>query len=150
MVGAEYFGPILAVYVYDSLDDVVDLVDTASPYALSGAIFAQDRDALENIGAPLRFTAGNLYYNVKPTGAVVGQQPFGGGRASGTNDKAGSWHNVVRWTGPAALTAMLFASPEHSTGVVPMSSSSAHRGDGVHSNFHAKALTSQRQALSDG
>ncbi|MBB2944155.1 1-pyrroline-5-carboxylate dehydrogenase [Actinoplanes lutulentus] len=99
----EYFGPILAVYVYDSLDEVVDLVDTASPYALTGAIFAQDRGVLEDLGRRLRFTAGNLYLNDKPTGAVVGQQPFGGGRASGTNDKAGSWHNLVRWTSPRTI-----------------------------------------------
>ncbi|MEU4557876.1 L-glutamate gamma-semialdehyde dehydrogenase [Actinoplanes sp. NPDC023936] len=99
----EYFGPILAVYVYDDLDEVVGLVDTASPYALTGAIFAQDRGALEDLGHRLRFTAGNLYFNDKPTGAVVGQQPFGGGRASGTNDKAGSWHNLVRWTSPRTI-----------------------------------------------
>ncbi len=99
----EYFGPILAVHVYDDLDAVVDLVDTTSPYALTGAIFAQDRFALESLSHRLRFTAGNVYYNDKPTGAVVGQQPFGGGRASGTNDKAGSWHNLVRWTSPRTI-----------------------------------------------
>ncbi|MEV6300272.1 L-glutamate gamma-semialdehyde dehydrogenase [Actinoplanes sp. NPDC051861] len=99
----EYFGPILAVYVYDSLDSVFELVDRASPYALTGAIFAQDRAALVAAGDRLRFTAGNLYLNDKPTGAVVGQQPFGGGRGSGTNDKAGSWHNLVRWTSPRTV-----------------------------------------------
>ncbi|GAA0487665.1 1-pyrroline-5-carboxylate dehydrogenase [Paractinoplanes deccanensis] len=99
----EYFGPILAVYVYDDLDEVVRQADAASPYALTGAIFARDRGALEDLGRRLRFAAGNLYLNDKPTGAVVGQQPFGGGRASGTNDKAGSWHNLVRWTSPRTI-----------------------------------------------
>ncbi|XVU22400.1 L-glutamate gamma-semialdehyde dehydrogenase [Actinoplanes sp. CA-054009] len=101
----EYFGPILAVYVYDDreLGDVARLVDTSSAYALTGAIFARDRAALEDLGRRLRFAAGNLYLNDKPTGAVVGQQPFGGGRASGTNDKAGSWHNLARWTSPRTI-----------------------------------------------
>jgi 1-pyrroline-5-carboxylate dehydrogenase len=111
----EYFGPILAVYVYDdsALDSVIDLVDTASPYALTGAIFAQDRNALETMGRRLRFAAGNLYFNDKPTGAVVGQQPFGGGRASGTNDKAGSWHNLVRWTSPRTIKETFVPAVEH-------------------------------------
>ncbi|WP_328477125.1 L-glutamate gamma-semialdehyde dehydrogenase [Actinoplanes sp. NBC_00393] len=109
----EYFGPILAVYVYDDLESVLDLVDTASPYALTGAIFAQDRGVLESLGHRLRFTAGNLYYNDKPTGAVVGQQPFGGGRASGTNDKAGSWHNLVRWTSPRTIKETFVPPVDH-------------------------------------
>ena len=106
----EYFGPILSVHVYDdrSFDDATftDLlrqVDTASPYALTGSIVARDRRAVEVASAGLRFTAGNFYVNDKPTGAVVGQQPFGGARASGTNDKAGSAANLARWTSPRSI-----------------------------------------------
>ncbi|MEU4164135.1 L-glutamate gamma-semialdehyde dehydrogenase [Actinoplanes sp. NPDC026670] len=109
----EYFGPILAVHVYDDFDSVVGLVDTASPYALTGAIFAQDRAVLEATSKRLRFAAGNVYYNDKPTGAVVGQQPFGGGRASGTNDKAGSWHNLVRWTSPRTIKETFVPPVDH-------------------------------------
>ncbi len=96
----EIFGPILTVYVYDDLDleATLEICDTASPYALTGAIFAQDRRELVAMSKALRHAAGNFYVNDKPTGAVVGQQPFGGGRASGTNDKAGSMLNLLRWT----------------------------------------------------
>ncbi|MCL2535979.1 MAG: L-glutamate gamma-semialdehyde dehydrogenase [Nocardiaceae bacterium] len=98
----EYFGPILSVHVYDdaapgAFADVLRAVDTAAPYALTGAVVADDRGAVEQATAALRFTAGNFYVNDKPTAAVVGQQPFGGGRASGTNDKAGSPLNLLRW-----------------------------------------------------
>ncbi|SEC11271.1 L-glutamate gamma-semialdehyde dehydrogenase [Rhodococcus koreensis] len=98
----EYFGPILTVYVYDdsapnAFTDVLAKVDSAAPYALTGAVIADDRQAVEQATAALRFTAGNFYVNDKPTGAVVGQQPFGGARASGTNDKAGSKLNLLRW-----------------------------------------------------
>jgi 1-pyrroline-5-carboxylate dehydrogenase len=101
----EYFGPILSVFVYDDadFDDVLPLVDTASPYALTGAIVSRDRAAVARASAALRFTAGNFYVNDKPTGAVVGQQPFGGARASGTNDKAGSAANLMRWTSPRSI-----------------------------------------------
>jgi 1-pyrroline-5-carboxylate dehydrogenase len=96
----EYFGPILAVLVYDDADfeRVIDEVDSAAPYGLTGAIIAQDRAAIAYATEALRFTAGNFYVNDKPTGAVVGQQPFGGARASGTNDKAGAPQNLLRWT----------------------------------------------------
>jgi 1-pyrroline-5-carboxylate dehydrogenase len=96
----EIFGPILTVYVYEDsdMDDTVRLCDETSPYALTGAIFAQDRVAVECLSTALRHAAGNFYVNDKPTGAVVGQQPFGGARASGTNDKAGSLLNLLRWT----------------------------------------------------
>ncbi|MGQ0553867.1 MAG: L-glutamate gamma-semialdehyde dehydrogenase [Planctomycetota bacterium] len=96
----EIFGPILTVHVYDDarLDEAVTLCDTTSPYALTGAIFAQDRQAVAAMTTRLRHAAGNFYVNDKPTGAVVGQQPFGGARASGTNDKAGSLVNLLRWT----------------------------------------------------
>jgi 1-pyrroline-5-carboxylate dehydrogenase len=101
----EYFGPILGIYVYDDADyeAMLDLVDTASPYALTGSVFATDRAAIDATMQRLRFTAGNFYVNDKPTGAVVGQQPFGGARASGTNDKAGSMWNLIRWCSPRAI-----------------------------------------------
>jgi 1-pyrroline-5-carboxylate dehydrogenase len=95
----EIFGPVVTAHVYD--DDrwleTLQTVDSTSPYALTGAIFAQDRSAARTATAALRNAAGNFYVNDKPTGAVVGQQPFGGSRASGTNDKAGSKLNLVRW-----------------------------------------------------
>ncbi|HVU54788.1 MAG TPA: L-glutamate gamma-semialdehyde dehydrogenase [Puia sp.] len=95
----EIFGPVLTVYVYKSseFDQVLDLVNTTSPYALTGSIIARDRNAVELATERLRQAAGNFYINDKPTGAVVGQQPFGGARASGTNDKAGSILNLYRW-----------------------------------------------------
>lgn len=95
----ELFGPILTIYVYDKNDweNMLDVVDTTSPYALTGAVFAQDRYAIELMTKKLVNAAGNFYINDKPTGAVVGQQPFGGARASGTNDKAGSVLNLYRW-----------------------------------------------------
>ncbi|MEO6730977.1 MAG: L-glutamate gamma-semialdehyde dehydrogenase [Ferruginibacter sp.] len=95
----ELFGPVLTLYVYDEnkFEDALKLVDTTSPYALTGAVIAQDRYAVELATARLRNSAGNFYINDKPTGAVVGQQPFGGARASGTNDKAGSILNLYRW-----------------------------------------------------
>ena len=95
----ELFGPVLTVYTYkaDQFDEALELVDTTSPYALTGAVIAQDRQAVELATNKLRHAAGNFYINDKPTGAVVGQQPFGGARASGTNDKAGSILNLYRW-----------------------------------------------------
>ncbi|RZU52212.1 delta-1-pyrroline-5-carboxylate dehydrogenase [Krasilnikovia cinnamomea] len=101
----EYFGPILGVYVYsDGAEEAtIAQADAASPYALTGSVFATDRAAIDRIGAALRFTAGNFYINDKPTGAVVGQQPFGGARGSGTNDKAGSILNLLRWVSPRTI-----------------------------------------------
>ncbi len=101
----EIFGPVLTVYVYEDadLDQALELCDTGSPYALTGSIFARDRREIEALSGALRHTAGNFYINDKPTGAVVGQQPFGGGRASGTNDKAGSALNLLRWTSQRTL-----------------------------------------------
>ena len=95
----ELFGPVLTLYVYDEykFEDALKLVDATSPYALTGAVIAQDRFAIELATRKLRNAAGNFYINDKPTGAVVGQQPFGGARASGTNDKAGSILNLYRW-----------------------------------------------------
>jgi len=101
----EIFGPVLSVYVYEERDlaRTLKLIDQSSPYALTGAVFAQDRAAIMLIKGALRGAAGNFYINDKPTGAVVGQQPFGGSRASGTNDKAGSCLNLVRWVSPRTV-----------------------------------------------
>ncbi len=101
----ELFGPVLTIYVYEDedLDAALELCDSTSPYALTGAIFADDRSALVKMSAALRHAAGNFYLNDKPTGAVVGQQPFGGARASGTNDKAGSVFNLLRWTSQRSI-----------------------------------------------
>jgi 1-pyrroline-5-carboxylate dehydrogenase len=101
----ELFGPVLAVYAYPdgAVDETLALIDSTSPYALTGAVFAQDRHALAHAARALRQAAGNLYFNDKPTGAVVGQQPFGGARASGTNDKAGSAYNLLRWASPRTI-----------------------------------------------
>jgi 1-pyrroline-5-carboxylate dehydrogenase len=101
----EIFGPVVTVYVYDDdkWRETLALVDSTSPYALTGAVFAQDRRAVVEAESALRYAAGNFYVNDKPTGAVVGQQPFGGARASGTNDKAGSRLNLVRWVSARAI-----------------------------------------------
>jgi 1-pyrroline-5-carboxylate dehydrogenase len=101
----EIFGPVLTIFVYADakLDEAVALCDQTSPYALTGAVFAQDRQAVEHLASALTNAAGNFYVNDKPTGAVVGQQPFGGARASGTNDKAGSMWNLIRWVSPRAI-----------------------------------------------
>jgi 1-pyrroline-5-carboxylate dehydrogenase len=95
----EIFGPVMSVYVYpdNAMESALSFCDESSPYALTGAVFARDREAIKKIGNSLRNAAGNFYINNKPTGAVVGQQPFGGARASGTNDKAGSLFNLTRW-----------------------------------------------------
>jgi 1-pyrroline-5-carboxylate dehydrogenase len=101
----EIFGPVVTAYAYDDakFDEVLDLVDATSPYGLTGAMFARDREVIVRASERLRFSAGNFYINDKPTGAVVGQQTFGGARASGTDDKAGSLWNLVRWTAPRAI-----------------------------------------------
>ncbi len=105
----EIFGPVLTVYVYpdDQFAEILDIADRTSPYALTGAIFANDRAALALANDKLRHAAGNYYVNDKPTGAVVGQQPFGGARASGTNDKAGSMLNMYRWLSPRTIKETL-------------------------------------------
>lgn len=101
----EIFGPVITIYVYQSerFEEALELVDSTSPYALTGAIFSQDRYAIELATKKLVNAAGNFYINDKPTGAVVGQQPFGGSRASGTNDKAGSMINLLRWVSPRTI-----------------------------------------------
>jgi 1-pyrroline-5-carboxylate dehydrogenase len=105
MFRTEYFGPLLTLHVYEDaeFDAVLGRVDAGSPYALTGSIIATDRAAVVKASEALRFAAGNFYVNDKPTGAVVGQQPFGGGRASGTNDKAGSILNLQRWVSPRTI-----------------------------------------------
>jgi 1-pyrroline-5-carboxylate dehydrogenase len=101
----ELFGPVVTTYVYDEnrFDETLDLVDTTAAYGLTGAVFSEDRAAIDVARDRLRYAAGNFYVNDKPTGAVVGQQPFGGSRASGTNDKAGSMWNLIRWVSPRSL-----------------------------------------------
>jgi 1-pyrroline-5-carboxylate dehydrogenase len=101
----ELFGPVVTAYVYPEgkYEETLDLVDRTAPYALTGAVFADDRDAVIKADEALRYAAGNFYVNDKPTGAVVGQQPFGGARASGTNDKAGSMWNLIRWVSPRTI-----------------------------------------------
>jgi len=101
----ELFGPIITTYVYDEKrwDETLELVDETAPYGLTGAVFATDRAAIDEAQDALRYAAGNFYVNDKPTGAVVGQQPFGGSRASGTNDKAGSMWNLIRWVSPRTI-----------------------------------------------
>jgi 1-pyrroline-5-carboxylate dehydrogenase len=111
----EIFGPVVTVYVYAENDweRTLELVDRTSPYALTGAVFANDRKAIDQARSALRFAAGNFYINDKPTGAVVGQQPFGGSRASGTNDKAGSMTNVLRWVSPRAIKETFVAPSDY-------------------------------------
>jgi 1-pyrroline-5-carboxylate dehydrogenase len=101
----ELFGPVVTAFVYDDdrFDDTLDLIDRGAPYGLTGAVFARERAAVETAEERLRYAAGNFYVNDKPTGAVVGQQPFGGARASGTNDKAGSMWNLIRWVSPRTI-----------------------------------------------
>jgi len=105
----EIFGPVLTIYVYDpkKYEKTLKIVDETSPYALTGAVFAKDRSAIVTASKMLKHAAGNFYINDKPTGAVVGQQPFGGARASGTNDKAGSVLNLYRWLSPRTIKECL-------------------------------------------
>ncbi|HJU47181.1 MAG TPA: L-glutamate gamma-semialdehyde dehydrogenase [Gaiellaceae bacterium] len=105
----ELFGPVVTAYVYDEKrwDDTLQLVDETAPYALTGAVFSNDRYAIDQAHDALQYAAGNFYVNDKPTGAVVGQQPFGGARASGTNDKAGSMWNLIRWVSPRTVKETL-------------------------------------------
>jgi 1-pyrroline-5-carboxylate dehydrogenase len=105
----EIFGPVLTIYIYkdEDFEKTLDICDQTSPYALTGSIFSNDRAAMTKACNTLKYAAGNFYYNDKPTGAVVGQQPFGGSRASGTNDKAGSYLNLLRWTTPRTIKETL-------------------------------------------
>ena len=111
----EIFGPVLTVYPYDDdkVEETVNLCDTTSPYGLTGAVFGKDRMAVEKITDDLRYAAGNFYINDKPTGAVVGNQPFGGARASGTNDKAGGEFNLFRWVSPRVVKETLVSPTDY-------------------------------------
>jgi 1-pyrroline-5-carboxylate dehydrogenase len=111
----ELFGPVLTAYVYDEsrYEDTLDLIDRGAPYGLTGAVFSQDRHGVEIANERLRYAAGNFYVNDKPTGAVVGQQPFGGARASGTNDKAGSMWNLIRWVSPRTVKELFVAPTDY-------------------------------------
>jgi 1-pyrroline-5-carboxylate dehydrogenase len=111
----EYFGPILGVHVYDDADydAVLTQMESSAPYGLTGAIVAQDRQAIAAASEKLRYAAGNFYVNDKPTGAVVGQQPFGGARASGTNDKAGSIFNLLRWVSTRSIKETFVPPTDH-------------------------------------
>lgn len=111
----EIFGPVLTVYVYkdEEVDKAVELCDTTSPYGLTGAVFGRDRVAVQKIADKLRYAAGNFYINDKPTGAVVGMQPFGGSRASGTNDKAGGEYNLIRWVIPRVIKETLVPATDY-------------------------------------
>jgi 1-pyrroline-5-carboxylate dehydrogenase len=111
----EYFGPILSVHVYPDrqFGKVMRQLESVAPYALTGSIIAQDRAAIAEATKELRFAAGNFYINDKPTGAVVGQQPFGGARASGTNDKAGSAQNLLRWTSARSIKETFVPPVDH-------------------------------------
>ncbi|MFH8752779.1 L-glutamate gamma-semialdehyde dehydrogenase [Streptomyces rimosus] len=111
----EYFGPIIAVHVYEDadFDAMLEQMESASAYALTGAVLAQDRQVLVEASEKLRFAAGNFYLNDRPTGSIVGQQPFGGGRASGTNDKAGSKFNLIRWMSPRAIKETMVAPTDY-------------------------------------
>ena len=111
----EYFGPILSVHVYEDADydSVLDQMESFAPYGLTGSIIAQDRRVIADATSRLRFAAGNFYINDKPTGAVVGQQPFGGGRASGTNDKAGAAQNLLRWTSVRSIKETFVPPTDH-------------------------------------
>jgi 1-pyrroline-5-carboxylate dehydrogenase len=115
----EYFGPVLAVHVYDDMGDgtaydtMLAQMESVAPYALTGSIIAQDRVAIAHAQRVLRNAAGNFYVNDKPTGAVVGQQPFGGARASGTNDKAGAAQNLQRWSSTRVIKETFAPPKEH-------------------------------------
>ena len=111
----EIFGPVITIYVYDEneFEPTLDLVDSTSDYALTGAIYSTDRYAIVSAMKKLENAAGNFYINDKPTGAVVGQQPFGGARGSGTNDKAGSYLNLIRWVSPRTIKEALVPATDY-------------------------------------
>jgi 1-pyrroline-5-carboxylate dehydrogenase len=112
----EIFGPVLSIYVYpdQKLQETIRLCESSTPYALTGAIFAKDRYVIKELSKNLEYCAGNFYINDKPTGAVVGQQPFGGSRKSGTNDKAGSMYNLLRWTSQRTIKENFLPITEYS------------------------------------
>ena len=111
----EIFGPVLTIHVYadEAFEEILEIADNTSPYALTGSIFAIEREAINIAVKALRHSAGNFYINDKPTGAVVGQQPFGGARGSGTNDKAGSILNLLRWVSPRTIKETFVPATEY-------------------------------------
>jgi 1-pyrroline-5-carboxylate dehydrogenase len=111
----EIFGPVLTIFVYDDdkLQETVELCNATSPYGLTGAVFSRDRVAASEMCEQLRYAAGNFYINDKPTGAIVGLQPFGGSRASGTNDKAGGEFNLIRWISPRTIKETFLPATEY-------------------------------------
>ncbi|HRH39598.1 MAG TPA: aldehyde dehydrogenase family protein, partial [Flavobacteriales bacterium] len=111
----EIFGPVLTVYVYPEgkWNETLKLVDSTGEYALTGAVISNDRASIQEAMDVLRHSAGNFYINDKPTGAVVGQQPFGGARGSGTNDKAGSYLNLIRWVSPRTIKETFVPPTDH-------------------------------------
>jgi 1-pyrroline-5-carboxylate dehydrogenase len=114
----EIFGPVMTIFVYedDKFSETLQLCDRTSPYALTGAIFSNDKFAMLEACRTLRYAAGNFYINDKPSGAMVGQQPFGGSRASGTNDKAGSYLNLLRWVSPRTIKETLMPARDYKYG----------------------------------
>ena len=112
----EIFGPVLSVFVYEDerYAETLEICDQTSPYALTGSIFSKDKYAMIQACKKLRYAAGNFYINDKPTGAMVGQQPFGGARASGTNDKSGSYLNLLRWVSPRTIKETLIPPTDYS------------------------------------
>ena len=115
MLSEEIFGPVVTIYVYpdSEFEKTLELLDSTSAYSLTGAVFSTDREAVVLAESRLRHAAGNFYINDKPTGAVVGQQPFGGGRGSGTNDKAGGIQNMLRWVSPRSIKETLVAPTDY-------------------------------------
>jgi 1-pyrroline-5-carboxylate dehydrogenase len=128
----ELFGPVVTTYVYpeNAWDETLELVDRTAPYGLTGAVFARDRDAIEDAHDALEYAAGNFYVNDKPTGAVVGQQPFGGARASGTNDKAGSMWNLIRWVSPRTIKETFVPARDYRYPFMSADGDGGHDGSG--------------------
>ena len=146
----ELFGPVVTAFVYPEkqYEETLDLIDAGAPYGLTGAVFSRDRAAVETAQERLRYAAGNFYVNDKPTGAVVGQQPFGGARSSGTNDKAGSMWNLIRWVSPRTIKELFVAAdrlpvPLHGAGRARRASSSCARNVSTPSTKSATRSTYQ-------
>ena len=153
----EYFGPILGVHVYDdsAYDAMLAQMESVAPYALTGSIIAQDRAAVAHAQQYLRFAAGNFYVNDKPTGAVVGQQPFGGARASGTNDKAGAPQNLMRWTSTRSIKETLAPPSDHTLPAHGLSPTGPRqrrggRSTSPHTGWYPAASTARSEAALPG
>ena len=140
----ELFGPVVTAYVYDEKrwDDTLRLVDETGTYALTGAVFAGERSAIGEAHDALRYAAGNFYVNDKPTGAVVGQQPFGGARASGTNDKAGSLWNLIRWVSPRTVKETLVPATDYR---YPSSSLTGCRAGTAEASVNCRSVSAEAE-----